>query len=75
MKPDSAIRILLGTSAFGMGVNVQGLHTVVHYSPSRDFDDYFQESGCVGRDNEQSHAVVVNFPGHNKGVVKAEMRH
>ena len=74
VKPDSAIRVLLVTSAFGMGVNVQGLHTVIHYSPSRDFDDYFQESGRVGRDNKQSHAVVVNFPGRNKGVVKAEMR-
>ncbi len=73
--PESSnIRVLLATSAFGMGVHVYGLHTVVHFGPSRDFDDYFQESGRVGRDGQQSYAVIMNYSGRGKGVIKQEMR-
>lgn len=73
-KSQSTIRILLATSAFGMGINVRNLHTVVHYGPSRDVDDYFQESGRVGRDGKQSFAVLMNFKGRGKGIVRKSMK-
>ena len=67
IKEDSQIRVLLATSAFGMGVDVNALYTVIHYGPARDMDDYFQESGRVGRDGRQSHAILLNYKGRGKG--------
>ncbi|XP_072023205.1 uncharacterized protein [Amphiura filiformis] len=67
VKENGVIRVLLCTSAFGMGVDVPNLYTVVHYGPSRDVDDYFQESGRVGRDGKQSFAILINFKGRGKG--------
>ena len=56
---DGTVRIVFATIAFGMGVNVQKLYTVIHYGPSDDLDDYVQESGRVGRDGKQSHAIIL----------------
>ncbi len=61
-REQSNIRILIATVAFGMGVHVDGLYTVIHYGPSRNIDDYFQESGRIGRDGKQSHAIILLFP-------------
>ena len=75
VKEEGKIRCLLATSAFGMGVDVQGLHTVIHYGPSRDIDDYFQESGRVGRDGQQSHAILVNYKkGRGRGKFNDDMK-
>lgn len=62
-KNSGSIRILIATVAFGMGINVQELYHVIHHGPSRDIDDYFQETGRVGRDNKQSYAVLLTYPG------------
>ena len=61
-REHSNIKILIVTVTFGMGVHVEGLYTVIHYGPSRKLDDYFQESGRIGRDGKQSHAVIILFP-------------
>ena len=75
VKEEGKIRCLLATSAFGMGINVQGLHTVIHYGPSCDIDDYFQESGRVGRDGQQSHAILVNYKkGRGRGKFNDNMK-
>mgnify|MGYP000297250616 CR=1 FL=1 len=47
-KSDGNIRILIST--IGMGVNCQGVRTVIHYDPSRNIEAYHQESGRAGRD-------------------------
>ncbi len=36
VSESSNIRVPLATLAFGMGVHVHGLHTFVHFGPSRD---------------------------------------
>ncbi len=41
VKDDRELRILLCTSAFGIGVGILHIDTVIHYGPSRDVDDYF----------------------------------
>ena len=35
-KADGNIRILISTIAYGMGVNCQGVRTIIHYGPSRN---------------------------------------
>ena len=49
--------------AFGMGVNVKGGNMVIHLGPSTGIDDYLQESGRVGRNNEKAHAVLLRYKG------------
>ena len=74
VKDDGQIRILLCTSAFGMGVDIPNISTVIHYGPSRDVDDYFQESGRVGRSGEQSYAILINYKGRGKGTFDNDMK-
>ena len=61
-KENGKVRFLVATIAFGMGINCEGLHTVIHFGPPPDIDDYFQESGRAGRDNQPSNAILVIYP-------------
>ena len=58
MKPDSRIRILFATNAFGMGIDVQGIVRVIHILPPRTLDDYIQQIGRAGRANERCEAEI-----------------
>ena len=60
---DGEIRVLFATIAFGMGVDAKGLHTILHLGIPSDIDDYIQESGRAGRDQQQSISVLLTFPG------------
>ena len=65
---DGVVRVLFCTIAFGMGVDVKGVHNVIHYGPARDIDDYLQESGRAGRNPDvQSHALLLNVKGSSRG--------
>lgn len=55
-------RVLATTSAFGMGIDVPDIRTVVHIGPPTDMDAYYQESGRAGRDGKRSLALVVVPP-------------
>eukprot|EP00794_Sanderia_malayensis_P002204 gene2204-2509_t len=61
-KADGHVRVLIASIAFGMGVDCKSLHHVIHYGPPTDIDYYCQETGRAGRDQEQSHALLILFP-------------
>lgn len=55
------IRVLIATSAAGMGVNYKGSSNVVHYSPPKDIDSFVQQLGRAGRDGSQTfHMLLFN---------------
>jgi len=63
LNPQGNCRVLFSTTAFGMGVDVPNIRTVIHLGPPADMDDYFQECGRAGRDGMQSNAILYLYPG------------
>jgi ATP-dependent DNA helicase RecQ len=55
-------RVIVATTAFGMGVDKQDVRFVLHYDISDSLDAYFQELGRGGRDGEPAEALLLYRP-------------
>lgn len=60
--PDGDVRIVFATIALGMGVNMVGVNTTLHYGAPASLEDYSQESGRGGLTGEQAKSVVIWKP-------------
>ena len=52
-------RIMVATTAFGMGVDVPDIRLVIHFNLPLSVIDYYQQIGRAGRDGEKAHCVLL----------------
>ncbi|XP_052678559.1 uncharacterized protein LOC128159483 [Crassostrea angulata] len=53
------IRVLVATSAAGMGVNFRSVKYVINYGPPKDMDGFVQQFGRAGRDGGVAMALLL----------------
>ena len=46
------LRVVIATTAFGMGLDAPDVRTVIHWGPPHTIEGYIQESGRCGRDKK-----------------------
>lgn len=60
---DGAVRVMIATVAFGMGVDKGDVRFIAHYHPARSLEAYSQESGRAGRDGKPAVCLLLHARG------------
>lgn len=53
--------LIIATNAFGMGVDKDNIGLVIHYQISASLENYYQEAGRAGRNDQLSYCYLLYF--------------
>ena len=56
------IRVVFASVAIGMGIDLHGVDTIIHYGAPSSIEEYFQASGRRGQSGDSSNSIVYWTP-------------
>ena len=59
---DEKVQVIVATNAFGMGIDKANVRTVIHIQLPDNIENYYQEAGRAGRNEEKAFAVLLTGP-------------
>ena len=62
-KPGSKLRLVIATTAFGLGIDCPDIRRIMHWGIPTDLEEYVQETGRAGCDGNDSEAILFEGKG------------